>query len=141
MIAGLTDCIKKSRTMTTNTTPATTTPDAPAGRTRKPRRIFMWFFLAVQAIFIAWLITGIVSAAHGIPADAHAQALAYCKGNGWSPLFKSYQDCIVHYANGMRGAAEVGSTIGAGLVIGPWVVTDIILGIGRLIVVFARRKG
>ena len=95
-------------------------------------RIFMWFFLTIQAIFIAWLISGIASAAHGIPADAHAQALAYCKGNGWSPLFKSYQDCIVHYANGMRGAAEVGSTIGAGLVIGLWVVTDVILGIGRL---------
>ena len=127
--------------MSSTITPATTTPDAPAGRTRKPRRIFMWFFLAVQAIFIAWLITGIASAAHGIPADAHAQALAYCKGNGWSPLFKSYQDCIVHYANGMRGAAEVGSTIGAGLVIGLWVAVDVILGIGRLILMFARRKG
>ena len=41
----------------------------------------------------------------------------------------------------MRGAAEVGSTIGAGLVIGLWVAVDVILGIGRLIVVFARRKG
>ncbi len=41
----------------------------------------------------------------------------------------------------MRGAAEVGSTIGAGLVIGLWVATDVVLGIGRLIVVFARRKG
>jgi len=127
--------------MSSTITPATTTPDAPAGRTRKPRRIFMWFFLAVQAIFIAWLVGGIASAAHGIPADAHAQALAYCKGNGWSPLFKSYQDCIVHYANGMRGAAEVGSTIGAALIIGLWVAADAILGIGRLIVVFARRKG
>jgi hypothetical protein len=123
----------------TITTPAVA--DVPAVKPRKRKRIFMWTFLAIQAIFIAWLITGIASAAHGIPADAHAQALAYCKGNGWSPLFKSYQDCIVHYANGMRGAAEVGSTIGAGLVIGLWVVTDIILGIGRLIVVFARRKG
>ena len=123
----------------TITTPAVA--DIPPAKQRKRKRIFMWFFLAVQAIFIAWLITGIASAAHGIPADAHAQALAYCKGNGWSPLFKSYQDCIVHYANGMRGAAEVGSTIGAGLVIGLWVATDVVLGIGRLIVVFARRKG
>ena len=56
--------------------------DVPAAKPRKRKRIFMWFFLAVQAIFIAWLITGIASAAHGIPADAHAQALAYCKGNG-----------------------------------------------------------
>ena len=123
----------------TITTPAVA--DIPAAKPRKRKRIFMWFVLAVQAIFIAWLVGGIASAAHGIPADAHAQALAYCKGNGWSPLFKSYQDCIVHYANGMRGAAEVGSTIGAGLVIGLWVATDVILGIGRLIVVFARRKG
>jgi len=123
----------------TITTPAVA--DISPAKPRKRKRIFMWFFLAVQAIFIAWLITGIASAAHGIPADAHAQALAYCKGNGWSPLFKSYQDCIVHYANGMRGAAEVGSTIGAGLVIGLWVATDVVLGIGRLIVVFARRKG
>ena len=87
----------------TITTPAVA--DVPAAKPRKRKRIFMWFFLAVQAIFIAWLISGITSAAHGIPADAHAQALAYCKGNGWSPLFKSYQDCIVHYANGMRGVA------------------------------------
>lgn len=127
--------------MSENTITTRAVAEVPAAKPRKRKRIFMWTFLAIQAIFIAWLITGIASAAHGIPADAHAQALAYCKGNGWSPLFKSYQDCIVHYANGMRGAAEVGSTIGAGLVIGLWVATDVILGIGRLIVVFARRKG
>jgi hypothetical protein len=127
--------------MSENTTTISAVADVPAAKPRKRKRIFMWFFLAVQAIFIAWLAAGIAGAAHGIPADAHAQALAYCKGNGWSPLFNSYQDCIVHYANGMRGAAEVGSTIGAGLVIGLWVATDVILGIGRLIVVFARRKG
>jgi hypothetical protein len=129
--------LNKGITTLSESTTIPAVADVPAAKPRKRKRIFMWFFLAVQAIFIAWLVTGIVSAAHGIPADAHA----YCKGNGWSPLFKSYQDCIVHYANGMRGAAEVGSTIGAGLVIGLWVASDVILGIGRLIVVLARLKG
>ena len=102
--------------MSSTNTPATTTPDAPAGRTRKPRRIFMWFFLAVQGIFIAWLVSGIVSVSHGT-----------C-----DPSLT---------ANACTATKEIGGGIGAALIIGLWVAADVILGIGRLIVVFARRKG
>ena len=102
--------------MSSTITPATTTPDAPAGRTRKPRRIFMWFFLAVQAIFIAWLVSGIVSVSHGT-----------C-----DPSLT---------ANACTATKEIGGGIGAALIIGLWVAVDVILGIGRLILMFARRKG
>jgi hypothetical protein len=39
-----------------------------------------------------------------------------------------------------QGAADLGATIGAGLVIGLWVAADVILGIGRLVVITARRR-
>jgi hypothetical protein len=98
---------------------STTTP-AVAGvldaKPRKHKRIFMWFFLAVQAIFIAWLVSGIASVSHG----------------ACDPSLT---------ANACTATKEIGGGIGAALVIGLWVAADVILGIGRLIVVFARRKG
>ena len=69
------------------------------------RHLFLWFFLVVQVIFIAWLIVGITG---------NASALHTTAG-------------------------QVGTTIGAGLVFGLWVGVDVILGVGRLIVVTSRR--
>ena len=30
--------------------------------TRKRRRVFIWFFIAVQVIFLVWIIVGVASA-------------------------------------------------------------------------------
>lgn len=104
----------------------------------KKKRVFMWTFLAIQVIFLIWVITGIASG-HGTGSSAHQQALQYCAGDGWQGLFKSYSDCVTHYGNGLNTAGEAGTAIGVGLIVVLWVVVDVILGIGRFVVLFARR--
>ena len=112
----------------------------PQPQPRKRRRVFMWTFLAVQALYLLWLVVGIVSAAHGVPADAHATAAAYCAGHGWQPLYTSRADCLASYGQTLTDAGGIGSTIGAALVVFLWAATDIVLGIGRLVVLTARRR-
>lgn len=101
------------------------------------RHLFLYFFLAVQAIFLAWIIGGATSGSSG--PTPHAQALTYCANGGWQGLFTSYADCVTHYANGLNQAGNVGTAIGVGLVIGLWVAADVILGVGRFVVLTTRR--
>jgi hypothetical protein len=93
---------------------------------RKRRRVFMWIFLAVQAIFVIWLITGIVTVHTGPSA---ADLASGCYHHNWWPLFKSQQDCIVHYGGALRGAGNLGKGLGIAAVILFWMVVDVILGI------------
>jgi hypothetical protein len=60
------------------------------------RNFFRYFFFAVQAIFLIWLISGLAS-------------------------------------------TDAGKGIAVGLIIGLWVAVDVILGIGRIVVLFGRR--
>ena len=76
---------------------------------RKRRRIFPWFFLLVQAAFIAWIIGGTTSA-------------------------NSSADCEGLDAQTCADATAVGAGIGVALIIGLWVAVDIILGITWMIV-------
>lgn len=69
---------------------------------RKKRRFFLWFFLAVQAIFVIWLITAGTSVDHSVT------------------------HCVGQYC---KGASEAGGAIGIGLVVVFWMVVDVILGI------------
>jgi ABC-type phosphate transport system permease subunit len=98
----------------------------PAAKPGKKRRIFLWFFLAVQIIFVIWLITGLATVHTGA---SHAEVLKDCANGAWQALFKSYNDCIVHDANGIREAGNAGKAIGAALVIVFWMVVDVILGV------------
>jgi hypothetical protein len=112
-----------------------TTIETPAAKPRKRKRVFMWFFLIVQAAFLAWLLPALFAGTG--PSAAEVQHMC---GNGeWSPLFTSYHDCVVHGANGLTAAGDIGKGIAVGLIISLWVAVDLILGIGRLVVVFARR--
>jgi hypothetical protein len=112
-------------------------PGKPAKPPRKRRRIFMWSFLALQALFVAWIIVAIATAHNGPDlATVHRG----CDAGAWQGLFKSHADCMTHYASGLQQAGDAGTAIGIGLVIGLWVAADVILGIGRLVVVLARRK-
>lgn len=72
----------------------------PEQKPRKRRRLFLWFFLAVQVIFLIWIIAGTQSA----HCDAHGSATA-------------------------NGACSAGAAIGAGLIIALWVAADVILGL------------
>jgi len=90
------------------------------------RHLFLYFFLAVQLLFMLWLIVG-VQGAPSIPAHCY-------DANGDVDIFKG-DDCAA------AAGGQTGTAIGAGLVFGLWVGTDIILGITRIIVLLSRRGG
>jgi hypothetical protein len=115
-----------------STTETTTTP--PGRKPRKQRRIFMWSFLAIQALFLAWLCSFLFAGTGASPAEI-AQT---CGHGAWQGLWKSYSDCAAH--SGIVAAHDVGKSIGVGLVLVLWTIVDIILGVGRLVVVTARRR-
>lgn len=112
-------------------------PPGPQPKPKRRKRVFMWFFLAVQVIFLVWLITGIAGTGHS-GADAHAQAVLYCARNSFG--YSSRAACITQYGNTLNAASDAGKGIGAGLIVALWVAVDIILGIGRIVVVLARRR-
>lgn len=110
---------------TAGTTPTQT---APPPKPRKKRRVFWWIFLAIQVIFLIWIITGVHGNASGQGAQVHTQAVQYCSNGGWQGLYKSYADCVTHYGNTLNGASDTGTAIGVALIIGLWVATDVIVG-------------
>jgi hypothetical protein len=80
------------------------------GAPKKKRHIFRWVFLAIQAIFLIWIITGGSSAADN------------CDGKVGDAL----EAC--------QAGTAVGAGIGIMLIIVLWVAVDVILGITYLIV-------
>lgn len=94
---------------------------------RKRRRIFIWVFLAIQVLFIVWIVAGTASTSNS-GADAHNQAVSYCRTN-WQGLYSSDANCVTSYGNTLNAASDAGKGIGIGLVIGLWVATDLILGV------------
>lgn len=85
--------------------------------TPKRHHVFRWIFLAVQALFVAWIVVGASSAGSGSTACAKLTGEA----------LKTCQD-----------AGTAGTAIGVGLVIFLWAAVDVILGVTYLIF---RRRG
>jgi len=79
--------------------------------------VFLWVFLAVQALFVIWVIAGIASG-HGAAANCHEQYLTHAQ---------------------CASASETGTAIGVGLVVLLWAVTDVILGVSYGVWRLARR--
>ena len=98
---------------------------APPGPRRK-RHVFRWVFLALQVLFIIWIIAGVASKGTG-PTVA-SQVTQFCGHHGWWPLYKSYADCKAHYAVTLNDATDTGKGIGVAIVILAWAVTDFIVG-------------
>lgn len=94
----------------------------------KPKKVFLYVFLGIQAIFIIWLITGMKSDNTAVTATS-AQVVNYCKGNGWQALYSSYADCAKNYAATLTAAGDVGKGMGASLVVIIWVVVDFLVGL------------
>lgn len=86
---------------------------------RKRRRAFLWVFLAVQVLFLCWVITGAASGS-GTPAG--------CRGLTGDDLTLC------------EDADDTGTAIGVGLVIALWAAADIILGLTYLVFRLARRR-
>jgi len=122
--------------------PQQTYPPAPAHhgappRQRRKRRIFLWVFLAIQAIFILWLVVGIATVHTGA---TQAQLASGCYNHNWYPLFKSQADCVQHYGGALNDAGTAGKAIGIGLVIAFWCVVDVILGVSYGVYKLATRN-
>jgi hypothetical protein len=77
----------------------------------------LWVFLAVQALFLIWVITGAASG-HTAAASCHDPYL-------------TRQQCA--------SASEAGTAVGVGLIIVFWAVVDVILGISYGVWKLARR--
>lgn len=87
---------------------------APAEKPRKKKRIFMWFFLVVQLLFLIAVIAGISSGGDTSNCGSLSQA-----------------DC--------EAAGQIGTGIGVALIFVAWAIVDVILGIGYIVVKLARR--
>lgn len=90
--------------MTTN--PAQSVTEIPA---KKKRRVFRWVFLAVQLLFLIWLIAGTSGAADNCAGEA-GDALEAC-----------------------QAGTAIGAGIGAFMIIFLWLAVDAILAISYLI--------
>lgn len=88
---------------------------APVVPVKKKRKVFLWVFLAVQALFIVWIIAGASAASKP-------------------------KDCGSLTAQTCQDAANIGTGLGVILIIGLWVAADVILGIGYLIYKVATKK-
>lgn len=113
---------------------------APAQQPRKRRRVFMWVFLAVQVLFVIWLIAGLASAGGSNSTYAATQAAKFCGNGGWNPLYSSQAQCLSQYGATLKDAGNAGTAIGAGLIVAFWCVTDFLMGVTYLIVRLSRRR-
>jgi hypothetical protein len=86
----------------------------------KQRRIFLWFFLALQVVFIIWLVAGTASTGSGINASVVAQCHHQAVGMGMTQA-----QCVSF----LGGAAKTGTTIGAAVIVIVWVVVDFLVGL------------
>jgi hypothetical protein len=96
----------------------------------KRRRIFLWFFLALQAVFIIWLVVGIASTGGGINASVVAQCHDQAASMGMTQA-----QCVSF----LGGAAKTGTTIGAAAIVIVWIVVDFLVGLTYGIYRLARR--
>lgn len=87
-------------------------PEAPA---KKKKRVFLWVFLAVQVLFLVWIIGGVAS------------------GSG------DTTDCGTLSQQACNDAQNVGTGIGVFFVIVFWMMVDFLLAVGYLIYRIARR--
>jgi len=82
---------------------------------KKKKRVFLWTFLAVQALFLLWIIAGASSA-------------------GGSPT-----DCGTLDATTCNDLESVGTGIGVFIVLVFWVIVDFLLAVGYGIYRLAKR--
>lgn len=83
---------------------------------KKKRRVFVWVFLAIQVLFLIWVIAG-ASSGSGQPDDCGSLSAQTC-----------------------NDASDTGTAIGVFLIIVFWAFVDIILGVTYGVWRLARRR-
>lgn len=87
-------------------------PPPPSITPKKKRRVFLWVFLAVQVLFLIWIIGG-ASTGSGTPSDCGGLDTETC-----------------------NAASDIGTGLGVLMIIGLWAVVDffmaVIYGVYRL---------
>ena len=91
------------------------TPYVMPAQPRRKKRVFLWVFLAIQALFIAWLVAGIAGAS-GTPTDCGTLDAATC-----------------------NDAESVGTGVAVAMVVVFWMAVDFLLGVGYGIYRLAKR--
>lgn len=91
-------------------------PSQPPRKVKKKKRIFMWFFLAVQLLFIVWLVTAINSTS----------------GNADTGGVLTQEEA--------NSARDAGAAIGTLMIFVIWAIVDFILAVGWAIVRLAGRR-
>lgn len=91
-------------------------PPTPPAAPAKRKRWFMWTFIAVQAVFLLWILIGIDNV----------------KGAG--------ENCVGLDAQTCHDAATTGAVVGFTIVIIVWAAIDLILGVTYAIVRLNRRS-
>lgn len=97
------------------TGPGNNPPYAGASPAKKKHRIFPWVFLAIQLLFIIWIVTGIAGSAGDVT------------------------DCGSLDKQTCADASNVGTGIGVFLIVVLWMIVDFFLAVGYLIFRLARR--
>ena len=87
----------------------------PPTKPKKRHRVFLWVFLAIQALFVVWIISGAASAS-GTPSD-----------------------CGTLDADTCNTAANAGAAIGVFIIVVLWCIADFLLAVGYTIYRLARR--
>jgi ABC-type Fe3+ transport system permease subunit len=88
---------------------------SPPTRPRRRRRVFLWFFIGVQILFLIWIVAGANSAA------------------------SDHSTCGSLDAQSCQSAKDAGTAIGVGLLIALWAFIDFILLAIYLVVRLSRR--
>jgi hypothetical protein len=81
---------------------------APVQPARPKRKVFRWFFLAIQVLFIVWIIGGLASTS-----SSHQNKA--CNAD--------------QYVDACKAGYSVGRGLGIAMVIGLWVAVDVIVGV------------
>jgi len=103
---------------------------------RRKRRVFLWVFLAIQVLFIIWLIAGLATKNPSVA----SQVASFCGNHGWFPLYKSHADCVANYGRTLNDASDTGKGLGIAVVLVFWVVVDILVGGGYAVYRLASRR-
>jgi hypothetical protein len=118
-------------------------PYAPGGQApgpqprRKRRRVFLWVFLVIQALFLILVIVGVAGTNN---APSHGQLVADCYNNRWFPAFNSQAACVASESKSLTADGDITEGLGVVVELVVWFVVDAVFLVGYWIYRLATRN-